>query len=487
MSISTTTACRHRSGRCSIPISAAEIRKPGRSVRALALSLLMALATTTHAMNTEEALTDAWNAYEDKNYTVAVEIWSQLAERGNASAQLSLGSAYDYGRGVARDAALAVQWYRAAARQGHGGAQHNLGLMYALGQGVMRDLNMAALWYEKAAEQGLAPSQYNLGMLYVEGDGATRDFTAALHWLRRAAAQQHADAQYNLGIIYAMGRGVPPDLTEAGTWLSMAAEAYLQKGNQQNARNAYLSLRRHVPTHPALAKLITQIGDVTDTDRASLSWETQSLSVGTGWPVTGGYVVTNLHVVAGSEHITLLDIKGEEIEAAVDTIDEENDLALLKVIDIEKLPPALPLSKHTARLGSSVFTIGYPRIDVMGKSPKLSNGIISGERGFMDNPRIFQISVPIQSGNSGGPLINMQGEVVGIVTSMLGTASQNGSGDAMPMGTVSYAVKVPYLIDLLNTLPATGVKANKVAATQPGDLESLAGTIQASVLIVMAK
>ncbi len=455
--------------------------------RFILLIAFFALTNLTQAApEVDSALARAWTLNERGDYSAAVQIWLPLAQSGNASAQVSLGGAYDYGRGVPHDAMQAIKWYRAAAEQGHGGAQFNLALMYALGEGVARNIETAATWYKKSAEQGLAIAEFNLGMLYVEGDGIARNAEEGIQWLRRAAVQNHPGAQYNLGMIYGMGKGVERDVNEAAQWLSKAATAYIAQSKLNDARDAYQALLRYDPAHASLVDLKARLGDLPAMRDASLASDSVPVSLGTGWPVAGAYVVTNHHVVAGSEQITLMTVHGDEIQAVVVMSDAENDIALLKVIDGKALPRSLPLAKTGARLGSSVFTIGFPRIDVMGKAPKLANGIISGESGYQDNPRTFQISVPIQSGNSGGPLLNMKGEVVGIVTSMLGTTSTGKASDAMPMGAVNYAVKVAYLENMLHTL-ANGTVALSELPAQDGDLANLASLIQDSVLIVMAK
>jgi S1-C subfamily serine protease len=162
-----------------------------------------------------------------------------------------------------------------------------------------------------------------------------------------------------------------------------------------------------------------------------------------------------------------------------------NDIAVISVTDPDQLPPALPLANTNARLGASVFTIGYPRIDVMGKSPKLTKGIISSTNGMRDDPTSYQISVPIQPGNSGGPLLNMHGEVVGLITSMLGTAGA-GNNEAVSLPNINYALKIDIIEELLRHLPRQHavIKELPVGAN---NLEELANQIHSSVLIVMSE
>jgi len=211
----------------------------------------------------------------------------------------------------------------------------------------------------------------------------------------------------------------------------------------------------------------------------------ESASIGSAWPVASGYVVTNNHVIADSKDIVLMTVLGQKIPAWAVIRDEVNDIALLEVSDSHKLPSALPLANSQARLGASVFTIGFPRVDVMGKTPKLSNGVVSGVNGLRDDPQSYQTTVPIQPGNSGGPLFNMRGEVVGVVKSMLALRDE-AQGNLQILDNVSCALKIDCVQSLLTMLP----KRSPVIDTLPSHsdtLESLADRLQTSVLIVIAR
>jgi len=163
--------------------------------------------------------------------------------------------------------------------------------------------------------------------------------------------------------------------------------------------------------------------------------------------------------------------------------DTVNDLAVLSISDTDNLPPALPLSSAPGRLGSNVFTLGYPRVDILGRTPKLTDGIISSVNGYRDDPGSYQTSVQIQPGNSGGPLLNMEGEVIGIVSSMLGTVSATSETVVLP--NISYAVKVDMLRTLLQALPERP-PSRVAAAGHPAALVDLADRIQSSVLLVVS-
>jgi len=150
-------------------------------------------------------------------------VWS-LAERGDATAQLSLGRMYASGIGTAKNAPEAAKWFRLAADQGNAQAQNNLGAMYAAGNGVVKDDAEALKWYRRAADQGFASAQLNLGVMYASGQGVVKDENEATAWYRKAAEQGNARAQYNLGVMYTNGHGVAKDEAEAARWFRRAAE-----------------------------------------------------------------------------------------------------------------------------------------------------------------------------------------------------------------------------------------------------------------------
>ena len=153
------------------------------------------------------------------------------AERGEASAQHSLGLMYDQGLGVAQDYTEAVAWYLKAAGQGNADAQSRLGQLYAAGKGVAQDPGQALAWFRKAADQGVAGAQFALGMAYFTGRGVVQDRAQADVWLSKAvasyskaAAEGNAVAQNQLGIMYMSGLGVARDYSQSVTWFRKAAD-----------------------------------------------------------------------------------------------------------------------------------------------------------------------------------------------------------------------------------------------------------------------
>ncbi len=113
----------------------------------------------------------------------------QLAEQGDAKAQVSLGLEYRRGRDVPQDYGLARTWFLKAAEQGSAEGQNNLGLMYDHGRGVVKDFVQARKWYIQAAEHGHVNAQYNLALLYTNGQGVPQDDIEAYAWANISAAQ----------------------------------------------------------------------------------------------------------------------------------------------------------------------------------------------------------------------------------------------------------------------------------------------------------
>lgn len=206
---------------------------------------------------------------------------------------------------------------------------------------------------------------------------------------------------------------------------------------------------------------------------------------GTGWPVASGFVVTNNHVVEEHKHIILIRQDGVKIPATVAAHDAFNDLALLKVKDTGLLPAALPLSSRPAALGEKIVTVGYPHPDLLGVKPKLTEGVVNSTSGLGDDPRALQISVPIQAGNSGEPLVNMEGKVVGVVTSKVNAVKMfKWTGD-LPQN-INYGIKISYLDGFLSSV-SPKKRINTVRPFNYASVKELAKKIRNSVLIIIAK
>jgi TPR repeat protein len=158
------------------------------------------------------------------DYNSGLEVLRPAAEAGFAPAQLSVGFAYDTGRGVEEDDAIAASWYMRAAQQGEPRAASNLGYLYHGGTGVELDYAQAMFWYQKGADQGDVVGIYGVGQLYEFGQGVEVDFAKAAEQFQRGAELGDSYSQNDLGYLYETGQGVSEDVVEAARYYQMAAD-----------------------------------------------------------------------------------------------------------------------------------------------------------------------------------------------------------------------------------------------------------------------
>jgi TPR repeat protein len=418
-----------------------------------------------------------------KNLVEAAK-WSRIAaEQGEALGQQNLATCYLFGDGVTKDEVEAVRWYRKAADQGLALAQYQLGVCYENSVGVTKDAVEAVKWYRKAADQGLAPAQYNLGVCCYEGDGVTKNAAEAVKWYRKAADQGFAAAQYHLGVCYYEGDGVTKDYMQANKWFNLASAQGYTDAKQ------YLSIveRLMTPEQIAEAQELARDFKPRKAPESGTSASPEGIIAsrpsgsGTGFFITSdGYLISNNHVVKDATKVRLVTSAGL-IDAKVVSVDAANDLALLKAEG--KFSP-LPISpSRSAQLGGTVATIGFPNIGLQGFSPKLAKGEIASLSGIQDDPRYFQISVPVQPGNSGGALVDERGNVIGIVSAKLSARAALASSGALPEN-VNYAVKSSLLLSFLESVPAVSAKL-KAPVTADRKFEDVVKSAQDAAVLVL--
>lgn len=170
---------------------------------------------------------------------------------------------------------------------------------------------------------------------------------------------------------------------------------------------------------------------------------------GTGFALNSlGYIVTNYHVIENAKSIKIKGINGNfetKYKAEVVITDKKNDIAIIKITDINftslNIPP-YTFSNTTSNVASKCYALGYPMTQVMGNEIKFTDGTISSKTGYQGDVSTYQISVPIQPGNSGGPLFSADGKVIGITNAKIPGAEN-----------VSYAIKTSNLIQLIELMP----------------------------------
>lgn len=138
---------------------------------------------------------------------------------------------------------------------------------------------------------------------------------------------------------------------------------------------------------------------------------------GSGFALSSDMVVTNNHVVKNNEEVWV-GVANRESLGRVVSRSEELDLALLKLEGELPVTP-LQIASEGPGLGQKIIVMGYPLPTIQGYTPKATAGVVSSEFGLRDDPGHFQISAPVQPGNSGGPVISENGAVLGVVVGSL--------------------------------------------------------------------
>ena len=210
--------------------------------------------------------------------------------------------------------------------------------------------------------------------------------------------------------------------------------------------------------------------------------ETHPEHSGTGFFITeDGYLITNEHVAGNGAQVRLVTSAGL-ISAKVVKVDSANDLALLKAEG--KFVPLPVAASRAMKLGSTVATVGFPNIGLQGFAPKLAKGEIAALSGAQDDPRYFQISVPVQPGNSGGALVDERGNVVGVVAAKLNVAAAAATSGALPEN-VNYAVKSSLLLSFLESVPEVAAKLKEPSTKDRKFEDVVKSAEQAAVLVLV--
>ena len=170
--------------------------------------------------------------------------------------------------------------------------------------------------------------------------------------------------------------------------------------------------------------------------------ETPANYSGTGFALTNdGYLITNYHVIEGADSIYIQNRDNEYYKAHLITFDAKVDLAILKVDEknfrFAKGDVPYTFASNKRALGAKVYTLGFPQDEIV-----YNQGYISSKNGFQGDSSQYRLELPANPGQSGAPVIDVNGNVIGIVT-----------GKESESSGTTYAVSTKSVYDLLNTLP----------------------------------
>jgi S1-C subfamily serine protease len=215
---------------------------------------------------------------------------------------------------------------------------------------------------------------------------------------------------------------------------SLSTIALMQKATRQKTTAQYEDVRRVLNNIQRSQNAL--INDFNNKKKAPANPGTYG---GTGFAISNnGYLVTNYHVVAGADSIYIQSTKGETYKATSVFEDISSDLAILKITDstFKGQPVPYTLKPQSIPRGEYVYTLGFPRDEVV-----YGEGYISAQTGFNGDTTAYQVSIPVNPGNSGAPLMDNKGNVVGIVT-----------GKQTTSDGIAFAVKTANLKRLLDEM-----------------------------------
>lgn len=267
-----------------------------------------------------------------------------------------------------------------------------------------------------------------------------------------APAAGHAWPQRLPGLPWLIA-GVLAALLATSLWMQLQPAG--RRITQEDIDAAVLRTLETTPLPSAAAGAVEAVAPsvvrVVGYGRSKNGKEEVERGIGTGVVIVDkGIILTNLHVVAGSSRIAITFHDGMETTASITGVQAENDLAVLQAHQVPDDLEAAPLrSTQDLRPGDQVAAIGFP----FGIGPSASAGVVSGLQREFTSPEgkrqlsnLIQFDAAANPGNSGGPLVTMDGEVVGIVTAILNPTPARtfiGIGFAVPIENAAAAVGMP--------------------------------------------
>jgi TPR repeat protein len=384
-----------------------------------------------------------------QDYSEAVRWFHMAADQGDSSAQSGLGVMYFNGTGVQKDYSMAMRLFRLAAAQGDANAQYNIGDSYLTGEGVSKNNSEAVRWFRMASDQGDDDAQVSLGTMYADGLGVEQNYDEAIRLYLLAAEQGNAVAKYHLDNMDERRASLSQQTEQEQVLVVRVQEALVAIGYYDGSidgiagpvtRAAVAAFQQDIGVpitgevskelvgqlELALAVVARELAEPTEQVSESSEFpelqtptETaEQVGTGTGFFIDNeGLILTNKHVVLGCETVKVTH-SGRTVTSDFIQPDKLQDLALIET-DIRPRAVAIFRSGRGIRPGDSVYVYGFPLQGILASDAGITAGNVSNLAGIGDDRSLMQITAPIQPGNSGGPLLDETGNVVGIVVGKL--------------------------------------------------------------------
>lgn len=393
---------------------------------------------------------------------------------------------------AAPDYAEALRQFKECAAAGVSACIRNIGFLYYAGHGVKRDHKKARDYIGTAAAMLDPSAAYIFGRMHENGEGGLQDFEEAALWYWKAAELGSPEGQRALSQLYQDGRGVERDLIEAHKWLNLAVTGIDDSDKQETWARERDVLAAEMPsaelneaqrrariwqpmTTTELSKRLTESSaerDIADNKAPAPPPLGDPALIGAGsgfWVSPEGHLVTAKHVVEECVKVRVIDSGADRGVAVILAQDPNADVALLKA-DVR--PARFATFRRTpSRQGEDVLVYGFPLGGTLASSGVSTTGTINALAGIGNDPSLVQISAPVQPGNSGGPMVDTSGHVLGVVVSKLDAVKIATAIGDIPQN-VNFAVKSSLAMNLLDAagvpyaISASDVRLNNADLSQ---------------------
>lgn len=375
-----------------------------------------------------------------KYYELATKLYKANCDNGDADACDQIGSNYTSGYGgVQVDMHMAAQYYYKAAKYyekscngGNAAKCFRIANMYSSGIGIEQNNVTAVKYYIKACNKGYIVGCRYLGYMYSSGEGVIKNSKMALKYNMKAAKQGDALAQSNIGSLYYKGQGVRKNYIFAYAWYSLATS----NGDDQTGMVDKLESIM-TPNQIAIAQNYNPLKQESVKNKNS---NLPQKSMGTGFFVNSSIILTNHHVVKDCKNIEIIH-KNYNTKAEIVAGDSRNDLAILRASK-ENANSLRFRDGKGIRIGEEIIVLGYPLGKLLGSNIKITTGDVSSLNGLVDDTTNMQITAPVQPGNSGGPLLDTAGNIVGVIYSRIDKTLTGRSVQNVNLAIKSYVAQI---------------------------------------------